>query len=183
MAQQGRDTHSVFTRNQAVFDGGAIAVYLYGHRATLNLTNTVVTYSTAGTGGGGIYVNTNFGPSDAPGTITLRSTEIVGNRAPEGLGGGLLVEHSSANSSLNINLQSTLFAQNESVGGGAVALKNGLFQTPYTLRVTGVEFLNNRRLPDADGLRGDGGALHITGMATASVSGDFCRECRTADLY
>ena len=101
-----------------------------GEAAPLTLTNDVIsgstTTATGSAGGGGIY---------SEGPVTISGSTITGNTAPDGQGGGILVEPSGTTSSnkYDLTITDSTISGNTALTGGGIAGSNNLIVTgqPY----------------------------------------------------
>ena len=142
--------------NSAALEGGG----LWNGAALMTVTNTIVNANTstgaaADDGGAGLFNNA--------GTLTLDNATVTNNNSTGtlGSGGGIL----SLAGTLTIT-NSTLDSNSANRAGGAIEAVNG------TLNITNSNLTNN----DVDGTAGtpspgNGGALHVTGIVTTTISG------------
>ncbi|MEM8556499.1 MAG: choice-of-anchor Q domain-containing protein [Bacteroidota bacterium] len=138
-------------------NGGALFV---AEGATTNaercaFTGNVATGDEAGEGGGALFT---------AGTVTLTGTNFTGNVATTGAGnGGALFIAPTGSLTMT---GGALVGNIANRAGGAVENDNG------TAVFTGVLFEANTAGPDADtAVPGNGGAIHVSGMGTTTITG------------
>lgn len=139
-------------KNRAASEGGGLWNSADGQ---MTVTDTVLTGNTASgdeaTMGGGALFNDG-------GTLTVQGVEAIGNRATgeAGSGGGLLNDQGT------VTVTESTFRRNRAVrAGGGIETNIG------TLDLGEVDLLDNR----TGDTPGNGGGLHLTGMAQVTYAG------------
>ncbi|MEZ4679100.1 MAG: choice-of-anchor Q domain-containing protein [Caldilineaceae bacterium] len=146
------------TNNRAAAEGGAFWNSAVGTLTVKNVTLEMNSASGAAAdqGGGALF---NDG-----GTMNVYNTHIADNMADgaAGSGGGILAVPGSM---LTIT-GGTIISNTASRAGGAIEV-NGTMTDTVTATLNGVSMMNNQ----AGAAPGNGGALHITGVANVTVNG------------
>jgi len=144
--------------NQATAEGGAFWNSAVGTLTVKNVTfeNNSASGADADQGGGALF---NDG-----GTISVYNSSIANNVADgaAGSGGGLLAV---AGSMVEIR-GGSMISNTANRAGGAIEI-NGTMTDSVSASISGVDLLNNR----AGAAPGNGGALHITGVANVTLNG------------
>ncbi|MEZ4733567.1 MAG: CSLREA domain-containing protein [Caldilineaceae bacterium] len=144
--------------NRAAAEGGGFWNSAVGALTVQNVTleNNTASGAAADQGGGALFTD--------GGALSVFNATIAGNMADgaSGSGGGILAVPGST---LEIT-GGTLISNTASRAGGAIEL-NGTMTDTVTATLNGVAMLNNMAGPAP----GNGGALHITGVANVTVNG------------
>lgn len=169
-------TGGTINGNTAAAEGGG--VWNGGGASTMTITDTIISGNTAsGTaaaqGGGGVF---NGGAAGDGGTLTLNNVTLTNNSADGVLAEGATGQSGNGGAILNFGgsliIQGGTISSNESVrAGGGIEVTNG-----SNTIITGAVISNNTTGP----MPGNGGGLHVSGIATVTVEDDTLFDANTA---
>lgn len=143
-------TGSTFTKNQAVFQGGAIFIQLYNNDAITIDKSTIADNIVNGSGnqgfGGGIFMVAESGNSN----FTLTNTTIARNTATN-QGGGLW----TGNQAKVVITNSTIYGNQALSSDGKGGLGGGIMRTGGTIEIVNTTIASNMAGFQGGGIMGD----------------------------
>ena len=164
VGSEGTGKTVLIKNNYSVSAGGAL--YSNTTSPIIILGNTVFEGNSTGYSGGAIYTG---------GSLTIRNTTFRGNTSP--YSGGAVFFHNTKDSSWTVRraeITDCVFESNQGSLGGAITFsrsnKDDPKATGVIATVTNCRFIKNEAIKN-DNNPGNGGAMYVTQLADATISG------------